>query len=106
MLRSDHRGIMTVSPASVTLASTFVHSTDVLFQEVGGEAVLLDLASETYFGLNPVGTRIWQLLGDGSALQSIRDTLVAEYDAPPEQIETDLLTLATQLSDAGLVKAI
>lgn len=96
---------MPATPASVTLDSVFVRSSDVLFQEVGGEAVLLDLASETYFGLNPVGTRIWQLLGDGSALQSVRDALVAEYDAPPEQIESDLLTLATQLSDAGLVKA-
>lgn len=96
---------MPATPASVTLDSVFVRSSDVLFQEVGGEAVLLDLASETYFGLNPVGTRIWQLLGDGSALQSVRDALVAEYDATPEQIESDLLTLATQLSDAGLVKA-
>ena len=96
---------MPATPASVTLDSILVHSSDVLFQEVGGEAVLLDLASETYFGLNPVGTRIWQLLGDGRALQSVRDTLVAEYDAPPEQIEHDLLTLAAQLRDAGLLKA-
>ncbi len=98
-------GIMPATPASVTLDRVFAHSSDVLFQEVGGEAVLLDLASETYFGLNPVGTRIWQLIGEGAALQSIRDALVAEYDAPPEQIESDLLTLTAQLSEAGLVKA-
>lgn len=96
---------MPATPASVTLDRVFTRSPDVLFQEVGGEAVLLDLASETYFGLNPVGTRIWQLIGEGSALQAIRDTLVAEYDAPPEQIESDLLMLAAQLCDAGLVKA-
>lgn len=101
----DHRGIMTVRPASVSLASTFVHSADVLFQEVGGEAVLLDLASETYFGLNQVGTRVWQLLGDGCALQAIRDSLVIEYDASSGQIEADLLKLVTQLRDTGLVKA-
>ena len=41
-------------------------SEDVLFQEVGGETVLLDLASEQYFGLDAVGTRIWQLLGEGA----------------------------------------
>lgn len=94
-----------MSVTQITMNQKIHRSSEVLFQDVGGEAVLLDLASETYFGLNPVGTRIWQLIGEGSALQAIRDTLVAEYDAPPEQIESDLLMLAAQLCDAGLVKA-
>ncbi len=50
---------MTATSPSVTLESILRHSGEVLQQEVGGEAVLLDLASESYFGLDPVGTRIW-----------------------------------------------
>lgn len=89
---------------SITLAQSIHRRDDVVFQEVAGEAVLLDLASETYFGLNPVGTRIWQLIGAGARLQAIRDTLVAEYDADAERIGNDLLALATQLRDSGLVR--
>jgi len=93
---------MTVAP--LTLGQTARRSDDVLFQEVGGEAVLLDLASEQYFGLDPVGTRIWQLIGDGATLQSIHDAMLAEFDVSPDQLHHDLLALATQLRDAGLIK--
>ena len=95
---------MTATTAHVTLASQVQCSNDVLVQEVGGEAVLLDLASERYFGLDPVGTRIWTLLADDDQLQVVCDTLCAEYDAEPARIRDDLLALVTQLAEAGLVK--
>jgi hypothetical protein len=75
-----------------------------LFQEVGGEAVLLDLASERYFGLDPVGTRIWTLLGEDDHLQTVHDRLCAEYDAEPDRIAADLLALVGKLAEAGLVE--
>ena len=94
---------MTATTAHVTLASQVQCSNDVLVQEVGGEAVLLDLASEKYFGLDPVGTRIWALLADHDSLRSVADVLCGEYDAEPARIRDDLLTLVGKLADAGLV---
>ena len=78
-------------------------TSDVLCQSVGGEVVLLDLASERYFGLDPVGARIWNLLDQGLSLQQVLETLCTEYDAPRERLQSDLLDLVTQLADAGLV---
>ncbi len=95
---------MTATTAHVTLASQVRPSTQVLLQEVGGEAVLLDLGSEQYFGLDPVGTRIWALLGAAAALGQVHATLCGEFDAEPNRIETDLLALVRQLADAGLVE--
>ena len=96
---------MTASPHRVTLDDQVQCSGEVLVQEVGGEAVLLDLASERYFGLDPVGTRIWQLLAAGApSLAQVHATLCGEFDALPERIGDDLLALVGQLSDAGLVQ--
>lgn len=75
----------------------------VLVQDTGGEAVLLDLAGERYFGLNKVGTRIWQLLGETSSLEDIQSRLCTEFDASSERIRQDLVTLLGQLSAAGLI---
>jgi len=94
---------MTASPADVTLHSILTRSDEVLFQEIGGEAVLLDLASEQYFGLDPVGTRIWGLLDGQTRLSNVHATLCAEYDADPQRIGDDLLVLARALAEAGLV---
>lgn len=91
------------SGTTITLAHRLRRSDQVMFQDVGGEAVLLDLASETYFGLNKVGTRIWELLPQHDSLGAIHAVLCDEFDAPRAQIEQDLLMLATQLSQAGLV---
>ena len=95
---------MLPSSSAITLAQRATRSEDALFQEVAGEAVLLDLASEKYFGLDPVGTRIWNLLGEHDLLQAVHERLCAEYDADPERIAYDLLTLTAQLAEAGLVK--
>ena len=96
---------MTARPADVTLDTILTRSSEVLFQEVGGEAVLLDLASEQYFGLDPVGTRIWDLLDGDTSLDRVHTTLCAEYEADQERIENDLLALAGALAEAGLVRA-
>lgn len=95
---------MTSTTIPVTLAQRAIRSDEALFQEVGGEAVLLDLASERYFGLDPVGTRIWTLLGEDDRLQSVCDALCTEYEADPARISEDLLALTSQLAEAGLIK--
>jgi len=86
-----------------TLSQQAKPSDDVLFQEVGGEAVLLNLASESYFGLDPVGTRIWVLLSEDGSLQRAFDLLCDEYEVEPAQLEADLLGLVEKLAESGLV---
>ena len=76
---------------------------DVLARSVGAETVILDLASGTYFGLDPVGARVWALSQRGSTLGEICDTLVAEYDVSRERLEADVVRLAVELSRARLV---
>jgi hypothetical protein len=78
-------------------------SKDVLAQELNGETVLLDLASERYFGLDEVSTRVWQLLHAGNERHDIIDILLKEYDVQRGDLEKDIADLFTRLSDAGLV---
>ena len=77
---------------------------DVLFQEVGGEAVLLNLGTESYFGLNDVGTRIWILLSEGNSLQDVCNKLCWEFDVTPEQLQSDLSSLIDEMLKAGLIQ--
>ncbi len=77
-------------------------SPDTMLQEIGGEGVILDLVSATYFGLDHVGVRLWQLLQANPALQAASDVLLAEYDVGPVTLEHDLRTLLDQLVAAGL----
>jgi hypothetical protein len=88
---------------NLTLSHQARPADDVLFQAVGDEAVLLKLASENYFGLDAVGTRIWTLLNEDPGLQRAFDILSDAYEVEPEVLERDLLSLVERMSDAGLV---
>jgi hypothetical protein len=70
---------------------------------VGDETVILDLATGTYFGLDPVGARIWELLGEGKTLVEVCDQMLEEYEVAREELERDTLKLAQDLAAQGLV---
>jgi Coenzyme PQQ synthesis protein D (PqqD) len=78
-------------------------SEDVLHQELSGETVLLNLKTEHYFGLDPVGTRIWQLLGETSNAEDVVKTLLDEYEVEEAQLRADVERLLGELASAGLV---
>jgi len=83
--------------------NTITISQDVLAQELDGETVLLDLASESYFGLDAVGTRVWQLLSDGMDQAAMIDSLFEDYEVDREVLEKDVNQLLGRLSAAGLI---
>jgi hypothetical protein len=87
----------------MTLTDRIFPKSDVIFRALGTEAVVLNLESGTYFGLNSVGTRIWLLL-EQHDLGGTCERLAAEYDAPRERIESDVLALVDSLEDKGLVE--
>ena len=78
-------------------------SQDVLARKVDEETVMLDLADGTYFGLDPVGTRIWDLLGEGKTLAEVCNVMVAEFEVSRENIEHDVMSLAEELAGRGLI---
>ena len=78
-------------------------SPDVVFRNLDGEAVLLDLGSGTYFGLNEVGTRIWQMIGAGDDEPAIVATLAAEYAAERAAIAADVERLIGELRSRRLI---
>ena len=86
-----------------TLASRVRVNDDVLFQELQGEAVLLNLKSGVYFGLDPVGTRIWQLFAEHEVLSEVAQAVVAEYDVAEDKCSEDLLKLVDDLAKQELV---
>jgi hypothetical protein len=79
-------------------------SSDVMIRQVGDEAVLLDLKTERYVGLDGVSTRIWQVLTSGGTVQAAYDTLLAEFDVEPERLRTDLEEFVQELLQFGLVE--
>ena len=82
----------------VTFADT------VFAQEVDGEMVLLDMNSENYFGLDEVGTAIWQAMQDDGNLKKVFEVLLEQYEVEEDVLKNDLITFVEKLQESGLVE--
>jgi len=76
---------------------------NVLTREIDGELVLLDLGSETYFGLDDVGTRFWAAIAESDSLSEAKRMLLEEFEVEPARLERDLAQLIGELQAHGLV---
>lgn len=89
--------------AHISLDSAVHIHEDVVFRELDGEAVILQLQSGVYFGLDAVGTRLWQMLETHGSLRRTAEEALKEFDTTPEVLERDLLALAAELEARQLV---
>lgn len=81
---------------------TFKIGLDAITQDVGGELIILDLATERYLSVDPVGARIWALLQTERPLSEVLEQLVERYGVSRERIEADLEAFVASLESLGL----
>ena len=70
---------------------------------VAGEVVILHLEDGVYYGLNEVGTRVWQLLEQPRRVEQIVDAIVSEFEVERDRCATDITELLQSLAERGLV---
>lgn len=71
--------------------------------ELEGEAVILNLSSGVYYGLNEVGARVWELIQQPKRLSEVLDALLEEYDVQPEACSEDVKAIIRELASANLI---
>ena len=76
----------------------------VLFRDLDGESVLLETGSGRYYGLDAVGTRMWNLLQRHGEIEAVCRDLLLEYDVPEVRLREDLAKLVEDLSARGLLQ--
>jgi hypothetical protein len=77
---------------------------DVMFRVLGDEAVILNLATGVYFGLDTVGTRMWQLMSEYGSTDKVAEVMLNEYEVEEALLQSDLDKLVKDLTAKGLVK--
>jgi transposase len=94
-----------------TEGTTMIHADSVVkinenivCQELDGEAVLLNMNTEVYFGLDKTGTHIWSLLREHSTLGSLTGALLEDYDIEEKELQKHLLEFMEKLHAKGLIQ--
>ena len=90
----------------LSTTTTLQLATSVLMEDMAGEAILLNLASEEYFALDEVGAKILHTLAESASTQAAYDILLQTYAVEPEVLRQDLLAYIEQLRQGGLVEVV
>jgi hypothetical protein len=85
-------------------AATIFATKDQVFSELEGEAVVLQLSTGTYFGLNEVGAKVWSMVQKPCAYSEILSKVLEEYEVDRTQLESDLEGLLQKMMGAGLIE--
>ena len=91
------------SPNASPSQRQFVAAPDQVSSDLDGDAVILNLNSGVYFGLNPVGARVWELLQEPRTVDEICGTVRQEFEVEPDRCRRDLINLLEQMRNEGLV---
>jgi hypothetical protein len=89
----------------ISTSSVVVAAKDQVSSDLGDEVVILNLTNGVYYGLGPIGARIWDLIQEPKAVNEIQDALLDEYEVDIERCERDLLALLEELVAENLVEA-
>lgn len=89
---------------TLSLSSTVVVTKDQVSSDLGGEVAILHLKAGTYYGLDEVGARVWNLIQQPKLVEEVRDVLVGEYEVDLERCESDLIALLQRLAEEELIE--
>lgn len=89
---------------AISFSMRVVVPPETLINVIGGESVILNIKSERYFGLDDVGTGMWQALTTTETIQAAYDALLDEYDVDAELLQRDLTGLVEKLVAAELIE--
>lgn len=81
-----------------------VISDDVVFCDLDGETAILNFESGIYFGLDPIGTKIWNSLKKPCKISNLVEMIIKEYDVDEERCKNDVIELINNLKENGLAK--
>jgi hypothetical protein len=89
--------------SALSLTSLVKSANDLISAPVNSEVVILSIERGTYYGLDEIGTEIWQHLESPMRIDMLCEELAAKYVADRQTIERDVLGLLESLLAEGLV---
>lgn len=84
----------------------FIRNNETISGQLNDDLVMVDIEKGSYFSLNSVATRIWELLENPLSPESLYDALLAEYDVTPEQCRTEVNEYLEKMKELGLIQVV
>ena len=90
----------------ITLDTYIKRNNEVFASQIDDEVVMMNIQSGKYYGMDTIGSRIWELINEKIQVQQVIDQLIEEYDVSAEQCQNDVLEFLDELNQNKLVEVL
>ena len=90
-------------PPQISPDTTIVRTQKVVTADMGKEIVMMSLEKSSYYGLDPIGSKIWERIEAPIRVAELCQGLAGEYDVDKEQCETDVLAFMNELYEHDII---
>lgn len=88
----------------LSISSVVKRHPDLLFNELDGEVIMLSIENSEYYGMDSIGSRIWELMEHPIRIDTMVETLITEYDVEKAQCTADVLEYLVELNEKKLIE--
>lgn len=89
--------------AALTAKSRVVRSEEFITSTVDNELVMMSLEKGTYYGLDAIGSQIWENIATPITIEALCQKLVAQFEVNPEECQADVLAFLNELHQEAMV---
>jgi hypothetical protein len=89
---------------SISTESIVCQIEDIVASDIDDEKVMMSIEKGQYYGLDPVGSRIWDLMDKPVAVSALIAQLLSKYDVDRETCERDVLAFLEELREDGILQ--
>lgn len=76
---------------------------DILVNEVDGETVMMSIENGSYYGMNPTGNYIWNLLEQEKSIADLIESIAKTFTLSQEQCENEVLPFIQKMIDEKIL---
>jgi hypothetical protein len=92
--------------ASLNSSSKLIRNPEMVFSEMDGEIVMMSIENSEYYGLDPVASRIWELLEQPATIEQLVEKLLAEYEVDYDTCLKDVIAFSDELLEKNILSLV
>ncbi|GJM41134.1 MAG: hypothetical protein DHS20C20_14160 [Ardenticatenaceae bacterium] len=88
----------------LTISSKIIRSEEFITSTVENEVVMMSLEKGNYYGLDSIGSFIWENMAQPTTVETLCQKLTEKFDVKPEQCQADVLVFLSELLQEEMVQ--
>ena len=81
-----------------------VASSGIIHETIGADTLVINLHKGIYYNLSNIASDLWTLIVNGNSMETLCDLVTKRYGISAPQIDQDISSYISELSDQGLIK--